>query len=75
MTVTVKVHAALRKFAEGGQAELKLDEGASARDAARALGIPEGHVGAVFVGSDRCELDTALTDGAELNFFAPLGGG
>lgn len=79
MTITVKLHTTLKKFApedwKGGTSEMEVPEGAVARTVVEALGIPENFVGAVFLGSQRGELDDALTQGCELNIIAPIGGG
>ena len=76
--VRVKLFAALRKFSptEGTDVvDLELPEGASAADAAAALGIPEGHSGAAFVNDERVELSVVLEDGQSIGLIPPLGGG
>ena len=78
MRVVVKPVAALKKFLpedSGGQAELELPAGATAGDAAAALGIPEGHAGAAFIENQKVDLSTELRDGQEVNLIPPLGGG
>lgn len=79
MNVTVKLHTTLKKFAPegttGGVVPLTLEEGATATSAAKALEIPEDFVGAVFIDGQRVEADTELTEGTEVNFLAPIGGG
>lgn len=79
MNVTVKLHTTLKKFApegtRGGVVPLELQDGATAKTAVEALEIPEDFVGAVFLGAQRSELDSPLTDGVEVNLLAPIGGG
>jgi molybdopterin converting factor small subunit len=79
VTVTVKLHASLKKFAPAGASDarttLELPDGATARDAVRALGIPDKFAGAVFLGTERAELSSPLRDGEDVNLFPPIGGG
>jgi len=79
MNLTVKLHTTLKKFAppdaENGTIEMQLDPGATPRAIAAILSIPEDFVGAVFIDGQRADLDTALAEGMELNFLAPIGGG
>lgn len=79
MKVTVKLHTTLKKYApagaEGGTAVLEVADGATVRSLAAQLGIPEGFVGAVFLGSQRAELDSTVAPGIEVNLLAPIGGG
>ena len=52
MKVTIKLFAGLRSFAPEGSGDeviLELPDGATANDAASALGIPEVHAGAAFL--------------------------
>lgn len=79
MTITVKLHTTLKKFApgdwKGGASTMEVPDGAVPRTVVEALGIPEDFVGAVFLGSRRGELDEPLSEGCELNIIAPIGGG
>ncbi|MFP6665206.1 MAG: MoaD/ThiS family protein [Deltaproteobacteria bacterium] len=78
MKVTIKPVAALRKFLPEGvtdQVELELPEGATAADAAAALGIPAGHAGVAFLDNQKADLDTVLQDGQVVGLIPPLGGG
>ncbi len=79
MNVTVKLHTTLKKFApaDAKNASMSMDfeDGATAKTVADALKIPEDFVGAVFIDGQRQQLDTALVEGMEVNFLAPIGGG
>lgn len=78
MRVVVKPVAGLRKFlpeGAGDQAEVELADGATAADAALALGIPEGHAGAAFIDNQKVDLGTVLREGQVVNLIPPLGGG
>ena len=78
MTVKVKLHTTLKKFApadSGGKVEMDVPEGATAQSLIERLEIPENFVGAVFVAGQRSELDLLLTEGMEVDIIAPMGGG
>lgn len=78
MTVIVKLHAALRKFAPpggGDRVQLQLAEGARVADAIARLGIPANFTGMVFLDGERSGLAAKLGDGREVSLFPPLGGG
>jgi len=78
MTVTIKLFAGLRSFAPEGSGDevvLELPAGATANDAATALGIPQGHAGAAFINNERVDLDVTLSDGQVVGLIPPLGGG
>jgi molybdopterin converting factor small subunit len=78
MTVTIKLHAGLRKFAPSGagdRVQVTLAEGATVADAMQRIGIPANFAGMVFLGSERSGFATKLADGQEVSLFPPLGGG
>jgi molybdopterin converting factor small subunit len=78
MKVTIKPVAALRTVLPAGvtdQVEVELPEGATAADAAAALGIPAGHAGAAFLDNRKANLDTPLAEGQVVGLIPPLGGG
>ena len=78
MNVTIKLLTTLKKFAPAetkGTIPMEFEAGATAKTAAAHFEIPEDFVGAVFIDGQRAELDTALADGMEVSFLAPIGGG
>lgn len=79
MNVLIKLQTTLKKFApEGtqrGEVPMELPAGSTAKAAADELKIPQDFIGAVFIDGKKVELDTPLSEGMEVNFLAPIGGG
>lgn len=79
MNVTVKLQTTLKKFApEGtqrGEVPMELPDGSTAKAAAERLQIPDDFIGAVFIDGKKVGIETPLSEGMEVNFLAPIGGG
>ncbi len=78
VAVRVRLFASLRRFqpqGTDGPIPLRLPTGATVRDAAAALGIPEKNAGIVVCNDAHLELGSVLQDGTEVSIFPPLAGG
>ena len=79
ITVQVKLFATLRQYRPGlGIGErfpVELPDGASVRDLARQLELPEDQVKLIFVNGLFQSFEHGLSDGDEIGIFPPVGGG
>jgi len=79
MRVGVRLQAILRRYRpagfQGDVVEATLPEGATARDAASALGVPADMIHAVFVNDKQSTLDTVLSEDDAVRLFPPVAGG
>jgi transketolase len=78
VAVRIRLFASLRRYqpkGTDGPIALELPAGATVRDAAAALGIPEKSAGIVVCNDAHLELGSPLQDGTEVSIFPPLAGG
>lgn len=75
LRVQVKIFGALRREAGAGELVLELPAGARVADALAAAGIADRVDVWALVDGSRARREYELTDGAELVFFQPVGGG
>jgi molybdopterin converting factor small subunit len=78
MTVTVQLHATLKKHLPadtGGRTAIQVPAGATVADLIDCLRIPPGHAKMMVSGDEHLELTSELHDGQEVNLFPPLAGG
>jgi sulfur-carrier protein len=79
MPITVFLAATLRKYVPGYDAGLghtmQIENGASVRDVARGLSIPEQEVKLIMVNGVHADWDTSLNGDERLAYFPPVGGG
>ncbi|HET7481988.1 MAG TPA: MoaD/ThiS family protein [Actinomycetota bacterium] len=79
MQVTVQCFGAMREFlpadAEGREAELELDEAASAGDLIDRLGVPRRLVYALLVNDEPGNLDRKLHEGDKVTLMPQFTGG
>ena len=80
MKVTVKLFAAVRDIVGDSELELRLSEGADARQiwdrlVANHPGLAIHHMPMVAINEEYAEPETGLRDGDELAFIPPVSGG
>jgi molybdopterin converting factor small subunit len=79
MKVGVRLQAILRRYRpagfQGDVVEVTLPDGATARDAAIALGVPTDMIHAVFVNDKQSALEIVLSEGDAVRLFPPVAGG
>jgi sulfur carrier protein ThiS len=77
MKVRLKAYGYTRHYleAQGGQAELEVDDGATVRDVLERLRIPIDRAPRVMVGSQLVLKDHVLQDGDEITLLSAIGGG
>jgi sulfur-carrier protein len=79
MALQVFLSATLRKYLPHYNAatghDLEVPQGATVREAARLLGIPENEVKLIMVNGINVGWDARLTGNERLAFFPPVGGG
>jgi len=75
MRVHVTLHGGLRQIAGRREADLDLALASSVSAAVEALGLPLDAVGLAVVNGEVASLETALSDGDELDVFSPVAGG
>jgi len=79
MALTVLLAATLRKYVPGYDAAaghaIAIDQGASVRDVAQHLLIPEQEVKLIMVNGVHADWTTVLTGDERLALFPPVGGG
>ena len=79
MTLTVLLAATLRKYVPGYDAgaghAMAVDQGATVRDVAQHLLIPEEEVKLIMVNGVHADWDTVLNGDERLALFPPVGGG
>jgi molybdopterin converting factor small subunit len=75
LQIRVLVHGRLREEVGRERLSLQLPEGSRVVDAIRAVGL-SGRVDVwVLLDGNKAERDASLSDGCELTFFQPTGGG
>lgn len=79
MRITIVCFGSLRDHlppdADGNRAGLELAPGATAQDAAAALGVSERQVYAVLVDGEQTDRSTPLAEGVEVTLMPPFSGG
>lgn len=79
MKITIVCFGALRDNlppnADGNRAKIEVPTGATAQDAAAALGIPERQVYAVLVDGEQQDRSIPLAEGVEVTLMPPFSGG
>ena len=75
LKVKVTLFGALRKQAGHAELDVELDDEACVKDAIAAVGLEDRVDIWVLVDGTRAGRDTRLSNGAELTFFQPVGGG
>lgn len=80
MVVKVKVFADLRQYIPelglGGESlAVKVESGVTIRQLFEQLEIPESEIKLAFVNGISREFEDILSDGDEVSFFSPVGGG
>ena len=73
--VTVTLFGALREVAGAAEFERELDDDACVRDVILACGLPDRVDIWALVDGQRAGRDQAVSDGAQVNLFQPVGGG
>lgn len=79
MIVTVKLIATYRKYlpagAQGNAVQIDVQEGSSAEDALRALGVPLDNSSVILVNGRTPQSDQGLAPGDVIHAFPALAGG
>jgi molybdopterin converting factor small subunit len=79
MVVKVKVFADLRQYIPelglGESLAVKVESGVTIRQLFEQLEIPESEIKLAFVNGISREFEDILSDGDEVSFFSPVGGG
>lgn len=79
MVVKVKVFADLRQYIPelglGESLDVKVESGVTIRQLFEQLEIPESEIKLAFVNGISREFEDILSDGDEVSFFSPVGGG
>jgi molybdopterin converting factor small subunit len=79
MPLTVLLAATLRKYVSGYDAgigyTIQIKDGASVRDVAQRLLIPEQEVKLIMVNGVHADWDTVLKGDERVAYFPPVGGG
>ncbi|RME24146.1 MAG: MoaD/ThiS family protein [Deltaproteobacteria bacterium] len=75
MNVRVVLFGLLRQKAGFERGDVELEQGATVADLLARLGLPDRVDVWALVNGRRASRDTALSDGAEVQFFQPVGGG
>ncbi len=79
MVVKVKVFADLRQYIPelglGESLDVQVESGVTIRQLFEQLEIPESEIKLAFVNGISREFEDILSDGDEVSFFSPVGGG
>lgn len=77
MSLTVRLHGALRRYLPAGARELRLDlpEGATVADVLRRAGVPQEHAGIFALDGEQVDAGHPVIPGRVLEVFPPLSGG
>ncbi len=79
MVVKIKVFADLRQYIPelglGESLDVQVESGVTIRQLFEQLEIPESEIKLAFVNGISREFEDILSDGDEVSFFSPVGGG
>lgn len=75
MTITVRLYATLRAYAEAGETVLDVPEGTTVGGLVEHLGIPGAAVRIVFVNGVTQDDAYVVKSGDEVGIFPPIAGG